>query len=140
MESLLDVSSSTTTLIWLIASLSRPTLDPICSKFLDETLTKLLSGGRAALVVKLLHNTMFGTKKTSVSIFRDEERFNSAREGLYSLLPWWMIGIRTNYWCKLMDALLDPLQNASLNKHLAYVLVDQVVTVLFPELTQQDRH
>ncbi|KAK0097139.1 hypothetical protein PV326_003144 [Microctonus aethiopoides] len=136
-ENLLHVSPSTSTIIWLIASLSRPCVDPISNKFLHATLEKLLSDGRASMVVKLLHNVMFDTRNSNKSpTTNDEERYKSAKEGLYSLLPWWCFGIRTHYWHKMMDALLNPLQNAPLNKHLAYLLVDQVVATLFPEISQ----
>ncbi|XP_015120407.1 sorting nexin-14 [Diachasma alloeum] len=137
-ENLLDVSGLVSQFTWLIASLTRPSLDSICNKFMDQILTKLLSGGRAAIVVKLLHNAMFEAKSSTdvnASVAR-AQRYTSAREGLHSLLPWWCFRLRTNYWCRLMDALLEPLQNAFLNKHLAYVLVDQVLATLFPEISQ----
>ncbi|XP_034949183.1 sorting nexin-14-like [Chelonus insularis] len=137
-DSLLNVSPSLSTILWLTASLSSSNIDPICNKFLDDTLAKLLSGGRAAIVVKLLHNTIFNSKvskRPPSPVVKDEERYKSAKEGLYSICPKWLIGIRTRYWTKMMDSLLDPLQNAPLNKHLAYMLVDQLIVSLFPELS-----
>ncbi|XP_008560799.1 sorting nexin-14 [Microplitis demolitor] len=137
-DSLLNAPPTISTFIWLAASLSRLNLDPICNKYLDKTLTKLLSGGRAAMVIKLLHNVMFGSKPTrnNVStVSHEDEKYSSAKEGLYNLLPKWLLYLRNDYWCKLMDSLLDPLQNAPLNKHLVYFLIDHIVLTLFPELS-----
>lgn len=137
-ETLLEVGPLVSQFTWLLASVTRQSLDSITNEFLTRTLTKLLSGGRAAMVVKLLHNAMFESETSTEgdpSRVTPEERYASAREGLHSLLPWWFFGLRNNYWCRLMDSLLDPLQNAFLNKHLAYVLVDQVLVTLFPEIS-----
>ncbi|XP_011314371.1 sorting nexin-14 [Fopius arisanus] len=136
-ENLLGVSGLVSQCTWLLASLARSSLDSVCNKFMNRILMKLLSGGRAAVVVKLLHNAMFEEKSSiDVNPSSRAERYKSAKEGLHSLLPWWCFGLHTNYWCKLMDALLEPLQNPFLNKHLAYVLVDQVLVTLFPEISQ----
>lgn len=138
---MLNVSSSISTCVWLAASLLRLNLDPFCSKYLDKTLAKLLSGGRAAMVIKLLHNVMFGSKSTRKNLstmIQDDEKYLGAKEGLHNLLPKWFFVVRNDSWCKLMDSLLDPLQNAPLNKHLAYVLIDQIVLTLFPELSRWD--
>ncbi|CAD6221169.1 GSCOCG00005067001-RA-CDS [Cotesia congregata] len=138
-DSLLNVSSSISTCVWLAASLLHLNLDPFCSKYLDKTLAKLLSGGRAAMVIKLLHNVMFGSKSTRKNlstIIQDDEKYLGAKEGLHNLLPKWFFVLRNDSWCELMDSLLDPLQNAPLNKHLAYVLIDQIVLTLFPELSR----
>ena len=97
-------------------------------------IVKLLSGGRAAVVVKLLHSIIFDKEyKNSSSKVKPDGHYNSAKSGLYNLLPWWLFGIHSK-WCKLMDSLLEPIQSASFNKHLAYMLVDQLLVNLFPEL------
>lgn len=109
-------------------------LDPVINKQFHNVLVKLLSGGRAALVVKLLQSVIFDPKKESSGVtLTGFERYSRARSGLHSILPWWFVGAYSQ-WCKLMDSLLDPLQNPSLNKHLAYVLLDQLLINLFPEL------
>ncbi|XP_043278854.1 sorting nexin-14-like isoform X2 [Venturia canescens] len=136
-ESMFDGSYTISRIIWLIASLSRSSLDPVLNTFLRETLIKLLSDGRAASVVKLLHNTIFGSriaKSSNVGKSR-EERHERAKEGLHNLMPWWCFGFRRR-WCRLMDSLLDPLQSPSLNKHLAYTLLDQIIANLYPEISQ----
>lgn len=98
-------------------------------------IVKLLSGGRAAIVVKLLHSTIFDKEnKGAAPGTKAEENYKNAKIGLHNLVPWWSIHIHSK-WCKLMDSLLDPIQNASFNKHLAYTLVDQLLINLFPELT-----
>lgn len=139
-DSFLDISPSISRFIWLVASLCRSSLDSFCNKFIDKTLTKLLSGGRAAIVVELLHNAIFdeiensGGNKTIYT--KDDKCCENAKEGLYKLLPWWTFGLRTKYWVKLIDGLFDPLQSPAFNKHLAYVLVDQAVDKLFPEISR----
>lgn len=93
-----------------------------------------MSGGRAALVVKLLQESIFeDIEDREFKNIKSEEIYKGAREGLHNLLPWWLSNLH-HKWCELMDALLDPLQNAALNKHLAYELVDQLLITLFPEL------
>ncbi|CAG5101241.1 Protein of unknown function [Cotesia congregata] len=82
---------------------------------------------------------MFGSKSTRKNlstIIQDDEKYLGAKEGLHNLLPKWFFVLRNDSWCELMDSLLDPLQNAPLNKHLAYVLIDQIVLTLFPELSR----
>lgn len=134
-NNLLDGSLTISRVVWLIASLSRNNLDPIINNILRETLIKLLSGGRAASVVKLLHNNIFRTTSSkSYSTVTSRERYLRAKEGLHNLLPWWCFGFRRK-WQKMMDALLDPLQSAPLNKHLAYMLLDQIVANLYPEVS-----
>lgn len=98
-------------------------------------LVKLLSGGRAAIVVKLLHAEIFGDK-SYMKDFPSQRRdyYDTAKEGLHSLLPWWLMEF-FKPWSKLMDSLLDPLQNAPFNKHLVYFLLDHLLVNLFPELT-----
>ncbi|XP_015608100.1 sorting nexin-14 isoform X2 [Cephus cinctus] len=137
LESLLDTSHSVCRVSWLVASLSRNNLDPVVNRLLENTLVKLLSGGRAAIVVKLLHSNICGTKSNKKDVMvhiKNKDKYKNAKEGLYSLLPWWFVGLHST-WFKLMDSLLEPLQNAPLNKHLAYMLLDQLLANLFPELT-----
>lgn len=124
-------------IIWLFASMLRKRLGPIMNRGFQNVLVKLLSGGRAALVVRLLNSIIFdadtGKKDTSPS---SSERYNRAKNGLHSILPWWFVGAHSQ-WCTLMNSLLDPLQDAPLNKHLAYNLLDQLLISLYPELTVQ---
>lgn len=96
-------------------------------------LVKLLSGGRAAIVVKLLHAKIIGDYMKDFSS-QGRDYYDIAKEGLHSLLPWWLMEF-CKPWNKLMDSLLDPLQNAPFNKHLAYFLLDHLLVNLFPELT-----
>lgn len=137
-NSLLQVPPSLSRVYWLAASLSYQSLDPVVNKLLNETLVKLLSGGRAALVVKLLHAAILGPKlndKENSPSSLETEKLKHAQKGLSSLIPWWIFGLRSA-WHNLMRSLLEPLQNASFNKHLAYSLLDQIVADLFPEITQ----
>ncbi|OXU20981.1 hypothetical protein TSAR_003479 [Trichomalopsis sarcophagae] len=134
-DSLLDISSTTSRILWVLASTFRQSLDPFINKWFHAMIVKLLSGGRAAIVVKLLHSTIFDNENKGTSPeTKAEENYKNAKIGLHNLVPWWSIQIHTK-WCKLMDSLLDPIQNASFNKHLAYMLVDQLLINLFPELT-----
>lgn len=130
-DSLLQVPQSLSRVYWLAASLSYQSLDPIVNKILNDTLVKLLSGGRAAIVVKLLHNAIFGTK--IVEREDADDKREQAQDGLNSIVPWWILGLHST-WKRLMKSLLDPLQNPQLNKHLAYLLVDQIVADLFPDI------
>ncbi|XP_048505459.1 sorting nexin-14-like isoform X2 [Athalia rosae] len=139
-DSLLEVPPSLARVYWLAASLSYQSLDPLMNKVLNETLVKLLSGGRAALVVKLLQATIMEAKVNEKDISESEisesEKRERALEGLSSLIPWWIFGLHST-WHKLMRSLFEPLQNAAFNKHLAYSLIDQIVADLFPEIPQQ---
>ncbi|XP_012271513.1 sorting nexin-14 isoform X2 [Orussus abietinus] len=135
-DTLLNVSPPVSRVLWLVATLARRNVDPMANRLLYDTLVKLLSGGRAALVVKLLYSSIFDLDSTTgkdPSSHVDEDKRQAAKQGLHDLIPWWMVGLRST-WCSLMDSLLDPLQNAPLNKHLAYVLLDQLLASLFPEL------
>ncbi|KAF7990048.1 hypothetical protein HCN44_008722 [Aphidius gifuensis] len=140
-ESLMDVPESASRIIWLVACLNRSRFDSFLNKYLDDTLVKLLSGGRAAIVIELLQKAIFNENNSSEpqSVYiKDEKCYRNAKQGLYSLLPWWTFGLLDNYWRKLMISLFEPLQSPTLNKHLAYVLVDQVVAKIFPELLQNN--
>lgn len=115
----------------MIASTFRTSVDPFVNKWFYEMIVKLLSGGRAAMVVKLLHSAIFSEETTDA--LPAEQYYKEARSGLHNLVPWWFFGIHSK-WCELMDSLLEPIQNAAFNKHLAYLLVDQLLVNLFPEV------
>ncbi|CAK9796439.1 Sorting nexin-14 [Anthophora plagiata] len=136
-DRLLNVPATIARVFWMFASTSRAKMDPYINILLYNALAKLLSGGRAAIVVKLLHAKVIGdksrTKDTNIQANR-RNYYASAKKGLYGLLPYWLIGFYKP-WTELMDSILDALQNAPLNKHLAYVLLDQILISLFPELT-----
>lgn len=134
---LLSIPPIISRLLWMFASLSRKRVDPIVNAMFYNMLIKLLSGGRAAIVVKLLHAKIIGgsyTKEFSLQGKCRGDYYDTAKEGLYSLLPWWLMPF-SKPWNKLMDSLLDPLQNAPFNKHLAYFLLDHLLVNLFPEVT-----
>jgi len=137
-DGLLHISPIIARLFWIFASLSHKRVDPFINKTFYNMLIKLLSAGRAAIVVKLLHAKIIDRNYTkdfiSQTICRDY--YETAKEGLYSLLPWWLMGLSKS-WNKLIDSLLDPLQNAPFNKHLAYLLLDHLLINLFPEITIQ---
>ncbi|EFN67435.1 Sorting nexin-14 [Camponotus floridanus] len=133
-DGLLDMPPIISRLFWMFASLSRKRVDPIVNTMFYNMLIKLLSGGRASIVVKLLHAKITGRNymKDFSSQARCRDYYEAAKKGLYSLLPWWLLGISKS-WNSLMDSLLDPLQNAPFNKHLAYLLLDHLLVNLFPE-------
>jgi len=133
-DSLLNVPSIISRLFWMFAFLSRKRIDPIVNAVFYNTLVKLLSGGRASIVVKLLHAKIVGKNymKDFPSQGKSRNYYETAKEGLHSL--WWLMGF-SKPWNNLMDSLLDPLQNASFNKHLAYILLDHLLVNLFPEVT-----
>lgn len=133
-DGLLDMPPIISRLFWMFASLSRKRVDPIVNAMFYNMLIKLLSGGRASIVVKLLYAKITGRNymKDFSSQARCRDYYEAAKEGLYSLLPWWLLGISKS-WNSLMDSLLDPLQNAPFNKHLAYLLLDHLLVNLFPE-------
>ncbi|XP_003705519.2 sorting nexin-14 isoform X1 [Megachile rotundata] len=136
-DRLLNVPPIISRTFWMFASSSRAKMDPYINVLLYNTLAKLLSGGRAATVVKLLHAKVMEDKDSSKDTSSRGNRRNyyeSAKKGLYGLLPCWLIGFYKP-WTELMDSILDSLQNAALNKHLAYVLLDHILINLFPELT-----
>ncbi|CAL1674633.1 unnamed protein product [Lasius platythorax] len=135
-DGLLDVPPIISRLLWMFASLSRKRVDPVVNAMFYNMLIKLLSGGRASIVVKLLHAKIAGRNymKDFSSQARCRDYYETAKEGLYSLLPWWLMGF-SKPWNNLMDSLLDPLQNAPFNKHLAYFLLDHILVNLFPEAT-----
>ncbi|KAL7288116.1 sorting nexin-14-like isoform X2 [Trichogramma pretiosum] len=139
-DSLIEVPGTFSKLLWVMASTFRHSLDPLINRWFYNMIVKLLSGGRAALVVKLLHSTIFDTDfededfDTSSPKLEAEEHYNLAKSGLYNLVPWWVFGVHSK-WCELMDSFLEPIQNAPFNKHLAYTLVDQLLINVFPELT-----
>lgn len=134
LDSLLNVRPIISRLFWMFAFLSRKRIDPIVNEVFYNTLIKLLSGGRASIVVKLLHAKIVG--KTYMKDFPSQGKYRNyyetAKEGLHSL--WWLMGFSKS-WKNLMDSLLDPLQNAPFNKHLAYLLLDHLLVNLFPEVT-----
>lgn len=131
---LLDVGPSLAGVYRLAASLCHRNVDPTINELLNETLVKLLSGGRAAHVVKLLHTAILNpeSKDEGASSARSS-KFDDASEGLSSLIPTWFLGLHSP-WQKLTRSLLQPLQNPALNKQLAYVLLDQIAADLFPEI------
>lgn len=134
MDSLLEVSPTASRVIWVLASTLRPTADPFVNRWFYEMIVTLLSGGRAAIVVKLLHSTIFDTENEDASSKTTaEEHYKQAKSGLYNLMPWWLFGVHS-HWYKFIDSLLEPIQDGPFNKHLAYLLVDQVLINLFPEL------
>lgn len=130
---LLKVPSMIARVLWMIASSSRAKIDPYVNVLLYNALAKLLSGGRAATVVKLLHTKVLCEKKDSSQANR-RNYYEIAKTGLYGLLPYWLM-VFYKPWIEIMDSILDSLQNAPLNKHLAYVLLDQILINIFPELT-----
>ncbi|KAJ8681663.1 hypothetical protein QAD02_017455 [Eretmocerus hayati] len=136
LETLLEVSPTLSRILWVLASTFRQSMDPFVNKWFYEMIVTLLSGGRAAIVVKLLHSVIFDTESSDAPspVVKAEEHYANAKNGLYNLVPRWMLGVHSN-WCKLMDTLLEPIQDAALNKHLAYTLVDQLIIDLFPEVT-----
>lgn len=136
-DRLLNVPPVIARTLWMLASSSRAKVDPYVNVVLYNTLVKLLSGGRAATVVKLLHAKVLGDKNRTRDTNTEATRrcyYEAARKGLHGLLPCWLIGFYKP-WIELMDMLLNSLQNAPLNKHLAYVLLDQILVSLFPEIT-----
>lgn len=136
MDGLLTIPSFISRLFWMLASLSRKKADPIVNAMFYNMLIKLLSDGRASIVVKLLHAKILEARnyrKDISSQERSRDCYETAKKGLHSLLPWWL-AIFTEPWNKLMDSLLDSLQNASFNKHLAYFLLDHLLVNLFPEV------
>ncbi|XP_076756445.1 sorting nexin-14 [Xylocopa sonorina] len=136
-DRLLNAPPVITRILWMFALSSRSKVDSYVNVIFYNVLIKLLGGGRAATVVKLLHTKVIGdkngTKDTNTQTNR-RNNYETARKGLHNLLPYWLIGFYKP-WVEIMDSLLDSLQNASLNKHLAYVLLDQILINLFPELT-----
>lgn len=136
-DGLLNTPPIISRLMWMFASLLRKRVDPVVNAMFYNMLIKLLSGGRASIVVKLLHAKITGRNymKDFSSQARCRDYYETAKEGLYSLLPWWLVGF-SKPWNSLMDSLLDPLQNAPFNKHLAYFLLDHILVNLFPEVTE----
>ncbi|XP_058798225.1 sorting nexin-14-like [Phymastichus coffea] len=135
MGSLLELSPMICRIIWVITSAIRASIDPFVNKWFYEMIVKLLSGGRAAMVVQLLHSAIFSNEaKHPSSKIPAEVYYNEARSGLHNLVPQWFLCIHSK-WCELMDSLLEPIQHAAFNKHLAYMLVDHLLVNLFPELT-----
>nr|XP_033337093.1 sorting nexin-14-like isoform X1 [Megalopta genalis]XP_033337095.1 sorting nexin-14-like isoform X1 [Megalopta genalis]XP_033337096.1 sorting nexin-14-like isoform X1 [Megalopta genalis] len=135
-EKLLNVPSMVTRAVWMFAFSTRTKVDPLVNILFYNALTKILSNGRAAAVVNLLHTKVMcdkSCKKERISAGNCENCYESAKKGLYGLLPYWLIGLYKP-WTELMDSVVDSLQNAQLNKHIAYVLLDQIVISLFPEL------
>ncbi|XP_014206596.1 sorting nexin-14-like [Copidosoma floridanum] len=132
LESLLEVPPTVSKIIWVLASTVHQSVDPFVNKWFYKMIVTLLSGGRAAIVVKLLHEVIFETEDVDEGA-KAEEHYRDAKDGLYNLVPWWVFGVHSK-WCDLMDSLLEPIQNAAFNKHLAYLLVDQLLVNLFPEV------
>ncbi|XP_043513618.1 sorting nexin-14-like [Frieseomelitta varia] len=131
---LLKVPLVISRILWMFASSSRAKVDPYVNVLLYNALAKLLSGGRAANVVRLLHTRVLGEKKDLPAQANRRNYYETAKTGLYGLLPCWLMGFYKP-WTEIMDSILDSLQNAPLNKHLAYVLLDQILINIFPELT-----
>ncbi|KYN30488.1 Sorting nexin-14, partial [Trachymyrmex septentrionalis] len=134
LDGLLNLPSIISRLFWMLAFLLRKRIDPYVNAMFYNTLIKLLSGGRASIVVKLLHAKIVG--KNYMRDFPSQGKcrnyYETAKEGLHSL--WWLM-IFPRPWNNLMNSLLDPLQNAPFNKHLAYLLLDHLLVNLFPEVT-----
>lgn len=132
-DGLLSVPLIISRLFWMFAFLLRKRLDPIVNAVFYNTLIKLLSGGRASIVVKLLHAKIVGKNymKDFSSQGKSRNYYETAKEGLNSL--WRLMGF-SKPWNNLMDSFLDPLQNAPFNKHLAYLLLDHLLVNLFPEM------
>ncbi|KAG5322336.1 SNX14 protein, partial [Pseudoatta argentina] len=134
LDGLLSLPSIISRLFWILAFLLRKRIDPYVNAMFYNTLVKLLSGGRASIVVKLLHAKIVG--KNYMRDFPSQGKcrnyYETAKEGLHSL--WWLM-IFPRPWNNLMNSLLDPLQNAPFNKHLAYLLLDYLLVNLFPEMT-----
>ncbi|XP_018300298.1 sorting nexin-14 [Mycetomoellerius zeteki] len=134
LDGLLNLPSIISRLFWMLAFLLRKRIDPYVNAIFYNTLIKLLSGGRASIVVKLLHAKIVG--KNYMRDFPSQGKcrnyYETAKEGLHSL--WWLM-IFPKPWNNLMNSLLDPLQNAPFNKHLAYLLLDHLLVNLFPEVT-----
>lgn len=124
---------------WIFANLLHNEIDPTINIKIYNILWKLLCGGRAAIVVQMLHERILGPRPSdkTESLNPDIERSNSyskAQQGLHNLFPWWLIGF--HFPCnQLLDSLLDSLQYPPLNKHLGYWLLDRLLINLFPELT-----
>ncbi|XP_006608646.1 sorting nexin-14-like isoform X1 [Apis dorsata] len=135
---LLNVPSIISRIFWIFISSSQSAkMDPYANILLYNVLAKLLNSGRAATVVKLLHAKVMDDKNhTKDSSFQINRRnyYETAKKGLYGLLPYWLMGFYKP-WIEIMDFILDSLQNAPFNKHLAYVLLDQILINIFPELT-----
>ncbi|XP_076296987.1 sorting nexin-14 isoform X2 [Lasioglossum baleicum] len=135
-DKLLNVPSVVTRAVWMFAFSTRTKVDPLVNILLYNALTRILNSGRAAAVINLLHTKAMGDKNRMKERFSQgncENSCETAKKGLYGLLPYWLIGFYKP-WTELMDSVVNSLQNAQLNKHIAYVLLDQIVISLFPEL------
>ncbi|XP_076655780.1 sorting nexin-14 isoform X1 [Halictus rubicundus] len=135
-DKLLNVPSMVTRAVWMFAFSTRTKVDPLVNILLYNALSRILSSGRAVAVINLLHTKAMGDKnrmKERISQGNRENCCETAKKGLYGLLPYWLIGFYKP-WTELMDSVVNSLQNAQLNKHIAYVLLDQIVISLFPEL------
>lgn len=135
-DRLLHVPPVIARVTWMLAFSTRAKVDPLVNALLYNALAKLLSSGRAATAIKLLHTKVMSDKSRMNEKTCQENRrvlYENARKGLYSLLPYWLIGFYKP-WTELIGAVLDSLQHAPLNKHIVYVLLDQIVTSLFPEV------
>lgn len=132
---LLQTPVSVSRFLWMLTVAVRSTLDPLINNALHNALVRLLSGGRAATVVKLLHTKILNAREMSLarrewrSQSANRDWYAAAREGIRGILPHWLRD--------LGDSLLEPLQHAPLNKHLAYTLLDQVLVSIFPEIPAQ---
>ncbi|XP_076674344.1 sorting nexin-14 [Andrena cerasifolii] len=136
-DKLLHVPSVIARVIWMLALSTRAKVDPFVNVLLYNVLAKLLSSGRAATAVKYLHTKVMGDKRFMHETTSEETRQNyyeNAKKGLYNLLPYWLIGLYKP-WSELMNSVLDSVQHPPLNKHTAYILLDQILISLFPELT-----
>ncbi|XP_066581339.1 sorting nexin-14-like [Prorops nasuta] len=133
---LLSVPTTISRLLWMLACLSRSTMDPFINLIFSRLLIKLLSEGRAAAVIKLLHTkVLHHNNQKKEKPLSSLDRYLAAKEGLHHSLPWWLIFFFAP-WCKLVDAILDSLQCGIFNKHLVYYLLDALVINLFPEVVK----
>ncbi|XP_076243695.1 sorting nexin-14 isoform X2 [Calliopsis andreniformis] len=135
-DRLLHVPPIIVRVVWMFAFSTRAKVDPFISVLLRNALVKLLNSGRAATAIKLLHSKVMSDRIHTKELASQENpqiHYENARKGLHNLLPYWLIGIYKP-WTELIDSALDSLQNAPLNKHIVYVLLDQIVLSLFPEL------
>ncbi|KAG7196813.1 hypothetical protein KM043_016926 [Ampulex compressa] len=135
MDRLLTIPPILSRFCWMFASLARDRIDPMVGAAFHHFLKKLLSGERAAGMVRLLHARITSPRRTVKDPQGGQwDYYENAKDGLHNYLPWCLYIVYAP-WCKLTDTVLDTLQHAPLNKHLVYLLLDHLLVNLFPEIT-----
>lgn len=104
-----------------LINISQSAVDFLICKGIDKLIATALYEPRLTAVIKTVDEQLFGAKEAEPSVAELLERQRQAKKRLAAI-------------SENLAKVVDTVQSAALNKHLAYCLFDSIVAELYPEL------